>query len=41
MRRFLPSASYHWSRPASIIKELEKMPTFYELDGQKVEAKKS
>jgi hypothetical protein len=41
MRRYLPSASYNWSRPTSIIKELEKTPTFYELDGQKVEAKKS
>jgi hypothetical protein len=41
MRRYLPSASYNWSRPKSIIKELEKTPTFYELDGQKVEAKKS
>jgi len=37
MRRYLPSASYKWSRPKSIIRELEKMPTFYELDGQKVE----
>jgi len=37
MRRYLPSASYKWSRPKSIIKELEKIPTFYELDGQKVE----
>jgi hypothetical protein len=41
MRRYLPSASYSWSRPTSIIKELEKTPTFYEMDGQKVEAKKS
>jgi hypothetical protein len=40
MRRYLPSASYKWSRPKSIIKELEKMPTFYELDGQRVEEKK-
>jgi hypothetical protein len=37
LRRYLPSASYNWSRPKSIIKELEKTPTFYELDGQKVE----
>jgi len=37
VRRYLPSASYSWSRPKSIIRELEKMPTFYELDGQKVE----
>jgi hypothetical protein len=37
MRRYLPSTSYKWSRPRSIIRELEKMPTFYELDGQKVE----
>jgi hypothetical protein len=37
MRRYLPSASYKWSRPKSIIRELEKMPTFYEMDGQKVE----
>jgi hypothetical protein len=40
MRRFLPSASYSWSRPKSIIRELEKIPTFYELDGQKVEESK-
>ena len=37
MRRYLPSASYKWSRPKSIIGEFEKMPTFYEMDGQKVE----
>ena len=37
LRRYLPSASYSWSRPKSIIRELEKTPTFYELDGQKVE----
>jgi hypothetical protein len=37
MRRYLPSTSYKWSRPKSIIRELEKMPTFYEMDGQKVE----
>ena len=36
-RRYLPGASYSWSRPKSIIKELEKLPTFYELDGQRVE----
>jgi hypothetical protein len=40
MRRFLPSASYSWSRPKSIIRELEKTPTFYELDGQKVEGER-
>lgn len=40
MRRYLPSASYKWSRPRSIINELEKMPTFYEMDGQKVEEAK-
>jgi hypothetical protein len=40
MRRYLPMASYKWSRPKSIIKELEKIPTFYELDGQKVEEEK-
>jgi hypothetical protein len=37
MRRYLPSASYKWSRPQSIIRELEKTPTFYEMNGQKVE----
>jgi hypothetical protein len=37
MRRYLPGTSYSWSRPKSIIKELEKLPTLYELDGQKVE----
>ena len=37
IRRYLPSASYKWSRPKSIIGELEKTPTFYEMDGQKVE----
>lgn len=40
MRRFLPSASYSWSRPKSIIRELQRTPTFYELDGQKVEGEK-
>ncbi len=40
MRKYLPSASYTWSRPRSIIRELEKMPTFYELDGQRVEGEK-
>jgi hypothetical protein len=40
MRRYLPSAvSYKWSRPKSVIKELAKTPTFYELDGQLVEQK--
>jgi hypothetical protein len=37
LRRYLPGTSYHWSRPASIIKELAKIPTFYEMDGQPVE----
>jgi hypothetical protein len=37
MRRYLPGTSYSWSRPKSIIRELEKLPTLYELDGQKVE----
>lgn len=37
MRRYLPSTSYKWSRPKSLIAELEKTPTFYEMDGQKVE----
>jgi len=37
MRRYLPNTSYKWSRPKSIIKELAKIPTFYEMDGQKVE----
>ena len=37
MRRYMPWTSYSWSRPRSIIKELEKTPTFYEMDGQKVE----
>ena len=41
MRRYLPSASYSWSRPESIIKELERtMPTLYQLDGQKVEGER-
>ena len=40
IRRYLPSASYKWSRPQSIIRELEKMPTFYEMNGQKVEVGK-
>ena len=40
MRRYLPSATYKWSRPESIIKELAKTPTFYEMDGQQVEEKK-
>ena len=40
MRRYLPSAiSYKWSRSKSAIKELAKIPTFYELDGQLVEEK--
>jgi hypothetical protein len=37
MRRYLPGASYKWSRLSSIKKQLEQIPTFYELDGQKVE----
>jgi hypothetical protein len=37
MRRFLPDTSYKWSRPKSIIRELAKIPTFYEMDGQLVE----
>jgi hypothetical protein len=37
MRRYLPDTTYKWSRPASIIKELAKIPTFYEMDGQLVE----
>jgi hypothetical protein len=40
IRRYLPSASYKWSRPQSIIRELEKIPTFYEMNGQKVEGSK-
>jgi len=40
MRRYLPGASYKWSRLKSIIRELEKTPTFYEMDGQKVEGEK-
>jgi hypothetical protein len=37
MRRYLPHTTYKWSRPKSIIKELAKIPTFYEMDGQLVE----
>ena len=40
MRRYLPSATYKWSRPKYIITELAKTPTFYEMDGQQVEEKK-
>jgi len=40
MRRYLPSASYKWSRPKSAAKGLEKKPTFYQMDGQKVEGEK-
>ena len=40
MRRYLPGASYNWSRLKSIIRDLEKTPTFYEMDGQKVEGEK-
>ena len=40
MRRYLPSGiSRKWSRLKSAIKELSKIPTFYELDGQLVEQK--
>jgi hypothetical protein len=37
MRRYLPDTTYKWSRPKSIIRELEKILTFYEMDGQLVE----
>ena len=37
MRRYLPDTTYKWSRPKSIIRELAKTPTFYEMDGQQVE----
>jgi len=37
MRRYLPDTTYKWSRPKSILKELAKIPTFYEMDGQQVE----
>jgi hypothetical protein len=40
MRRYMPWTTYGWSRLKSIIRELEKVPTFYELDGQKVEGEK-
>jgi len=40
MRRYLPSARYKWSRPESAAKEFEKTPTFYQMDGQKVEGEK-
>ena len=40
LRRYLPGTSYSWSRPKSLIRELEKIPTFYELDGQKVEGQR-
>jgi len=40
MRRYLPWTSYNWSRPKPIVKEFEKMPTFYEMDGQKVEGER-
>ena len=40
MRRYLPDTTYKWSRPKSIIKELAKIPTFYEMDGQLVEEPK-
>lgn len=37
LRRYLPDTSYKWSRPKSLIKDLAKIPTFYEMDGQQVE----
>lgn len=37
LRRYLPDTSYKWSRPKSLIKEIAKIPTFYEMDGQQVE----
>jgi len=37
MRRYLPDTTYKWSRPASILREIAKIPTFYEMDGQQVE----
>ena len=40
MRRYLPETTYKWSRPKSAIRELEKIPTFYQMDGQKVEGEK-
>jgi len=40
MRRYLPWTSYKWSHLESIIKELEKTPTFYQMDGQKVEGER-
>ena len=40
MRRYLPDTTYNWSRPKSIITELAKTPTFYEMDGQQVEEAK-
>ena len=37
LRRYLPHATYKWSRPKSLVKEMAKIPTFYEMDGQQVE----
>ena len=37
LRRYLPDTSYKWSRPKSLIREIAKIPTFYEMDGQQVE----
>lgn len=37
LRRYLPHATYKWSRPKSLVKEMAKVPTFYEMDGQQVE----
>jgi hypothetical protein len=41
MRRYLPDTTYKWSRPESLIKEIAKIPTFYEMDGQLVEDKRN
>ena len=41
LRRYLPDTSYKWSRPKSLIRELAKTPTFYEMDGQRVEDTRS
>jgi hypothetical protein len=40
MRRYLPHTSCKWSRLKSILKELAKIPNFYEMDGQQVEEPK-
>lgn len=36
LRKYSPK-SKKWSGPESILKEMEKIPTFYQMDGQKVE----